>query len=122
MEVAHAQLSSTTRNFIVKYADDQTFDYDNYKPVDSNPDKKPFFSLLSVDNTRMKHLQLMARFLMIEQGKGYADLSDRKIEDFINQYKKDDGIDNNSFEDEAEAIAVLKNLKSFTRFLKTIPW
>src|SRR5699024_7931899 len=29
MEVAHAQLSSLTRNFIVKYADDQTFDYEN---------------------------------------------------------------------------------------------
>ena len=42
MEVAHAQLSSLTRNFIVKYADDQTFDYEGYKPVDNNPDKKPF--------------------------------------------------------------------------------
>lgn len=84
MEVAHAQLSSLTRNFIVKYADDQTFDYENYDPIDSNPDKKPFFSLLNVDNTRMKHLQFMARFLMVEHGNGYADLSDRKIEDFIN--------------------------------------
>jgi len=121
MEVAHAQLSSITRNFIVKYADDQTFDYDNYKPVDSNPDKKPFFSLLSVDNTRMKHLQFMARFLMIEQGGGYADLSDRKIEDIINQYKKDDGIDNHSFEDKAEAIAVLKNLKIFHEVFKDDP-
>ncbi|MBK9398583.1 MAG: DUF262 domain-containing protein [Saprospiraceae bacterium] len=32
MEVAHAQLSSLTRNFIVKYADDQTFDYNTYEP------------------------------------------------------------------------------------------
>ncbi len=112
MEVAHAQLSSTTRNFIVKYSDDQTFDYDNYKPIDLNPDKNPFFSLLDVDNTRMKHLQFMARFIMIEQG-GYADLSDRKIEEFIDQYKKDDGIDDNSFENETEAIAVLKNLNIF---------
>lgn len=72
MEVAHAQLSSLTRNFIVKYADDQSFDYNNYSPIDSNPDKKPFFTLLNVDNNRMKHLQFMARFVMIEQGSGYA--------------------------------------------------
>ena len=84
MEVAHAQLSSLTRNFIVKYADDQTFNYQDYKPINENSDKKPFFSLLSVDNIRMKHLQFMARFIMIERGDGYADLSDRKIEDFIN--------------------------------------
>jgi len=32
MEVAHAQLSSLSRNFIVKYADDLTFDYDKYEP------------------------------------------------------------------------------------------
>jgi len=35
MEVAHAQLSSLTRNFIVKYADDQTFDYNTYEPIDN---------------------------------------------------------------------------------------
>lgn len=121
MEVAHAQLSSLTRNFIVKYSDDQTFNYQDYKPVDNNPDKKPFFSLLSVDNTRMKHLQFMARFIMIERGEGYADLSDRKIEEFINIYKRDDGIGNYGFENEVVALATLKTLKVFYEIFKDDP-
>lgn len=121
MEVAHAQLSSLTRNFIVKYSDDQTFDYENYKPVDNNPDKKEFFSLLSVDNIRMKHLQFMARFIMIERGNGYADLSDRKIEDFINSFKEENGIGNHSYEDEPEAQATLKTLKIFYGIFKDDP-
>ncbi len=118
MEVAHAQLSSLTRNFIVKYADDQTFNYKDYEPVDENSDKKKVFSLLDVDNTRMKHLQFMARFLMIEQGNGYADLSDKKIEGFIDNYKQDDGIDNLDFESKPEAIATLKTLDVFYEIFK----
>ena len=121
MEVAHAQLSSITRNFIVKYSDDQSFDYQNYAPVDKNPNKMPFFSLLSVDNIRMKHLQFMARFIMVERGNGYADLSDKKIEDFINSAKQNDGIGNLAFEKEKEAIATLKNLKDFYELFKDDP-
>jgi 5-methylcytosine-specific restriction endonuclease McrA len=121
MEVAHAQLSSLTRNFIVKYADYQAFDYDNYAPIDDNKSKERFFLLLNVDNNRMKHLQFMARFLMIEQGNGYADLSDRKIEDFINSHKTPDGIGNDSFENEPEAIAVLKTLRVFYDIFKSDP-
>ncbi|MFK7865985.1 MAG: DUF262 domain-containing protein, partial [Alphaproteobacteria bacterium] len=89
MEVAHAQLSSVTRNFIVKYSDDQTFNYEDYKPVENNPDKLPFFSLMDVDNKRMKHLQLMARFVMIELNDGYTDIGDKKIVGFIDSYRKD---------------------------------
>lgn len=118
MEVAHAQLSSLTRNFIVKYADDQTFDYDNYAPIDENPNKERFFSLLDVDNTRMKHLQFIARFLMIEHGGGYADLSDRRIEDFINDAKRDDGIGDISYETTPEAKATLKTLRVFYDIFK----
>ena len=121
MEVAHAQLSSLTRNFIVKYADDQSFDYENYSPIDTNPNKIPFFTLLNVDNNRMKHLQFMARFVMIEQGSGYADLSDRKIEEFINNYKQEDGIGNDSFEQEQVAISTLKNLNTFYEIFKDDP-
>jgi 5-methylcytosine-specific restriction endonuclease McrA len=121
MEVAHAQLSSLTRNFIVKYADDQTFDYEKYDPIDSNPDKMKFFYLLNVDNTRMKHLQFMARFLLIEQADGYGDLSDRKIEEYINSAKQDDGIGNLSFEQNIVAIAVLHNLKTFYEIFKDDP-
>lgn len=118
MEVAHAQLSSITRNFIVKYADDQTFDYENYRPIDSNPDKKLFFELLDVDNIRMKHLQFMARFIMIERKGGYADLSDKKIEGFINDAKNDDGIGNFEYEKSPEAIATLKTLNVFYEIFK----
>jgi 5-methylcytosine-specific restriction endonuclease McrA len=121
MEVAHAQLSSLTRNFIVKYADDQTFDYKNYEPIESNPNKLPFFLLLNVDNNRMKHLQFMARFIMVEQGGGYADLSDRKIEEFINNAKQDDGIGNFSFEDEPEAKATIQTLNLFYDIFKDDP-
>ena len=121
MEVAHAQLSSLTRNFIVKYADDQTFDYEKYEPLDKNPDKKPFFSLLNVDNIRMKHLQFMARFLMIEQGGGYADLSDRKIQEFINNAKEEDGIGNLTFENTPEASATLQTVKLFYEIFKDDP-
>lgn len=117
MEVAHAQLSSLTRNFIVKYADDQAFDYEKYEPLDKNP----FFSLLDVDNIRMKHLQFMARFLMIEQGGGYADLSDRKIQEFINNAKEDDGIGNLTFENTPEANATLQTVKVFYEILKDDP-
>jgi hypothetical protein len=121
MEVAHAQLSSLTRNFIVKYADDQTFDYESYEPIDNNPNKHPFFKLLNVDNSRMKHLQFMARFLMIESGGGYADLSDRKVEDFINHSKQDDGIGNLSYESRGEAVSVLKSLDTFYNIFKDDP-
>lgn len=121
MEVAHAQLSSLTRNFIVKYADDQSFNYKNYEPIEKNESKHAFFKLLSVDNNRMKHLQFMARFLMIEENDGYADLSDRKIEDFINSQKKPDGIDNLSYELQPEALAVIKILNSFYDIFKDDP-
>lgn len=121
MEIAHAQLSSRTRNFIVKYSDDQTFDYKNYEPVDNNPDKLPFFKLLNVDNTRMKHLQFMARFVMIEIGDGYADLSDRKIAEFIDDAKTDNGIGDYSYEDEKVAKNTLKNLRTFYSIFENDP-
>ena len=50
METAHARLSSLSRNFVVKYADDITFDYDQYKPIDRNKDKHKF-SMLSIAPT-----------------------------------------------------------------------
>jgi len=69
----------------------------------------------------MKHLQFMARFIMIERGDGYADLSDRKIEEFINNSKQDDGIGNLDFEKEPEAISTLKTLKVFYEIFKEDP-
>ena len=118
MEVAHAQLSSLSRNFIVKYSDDLTFDYEAYKAIDSNPNKLNFFKLLDVNNDRMKHLQFMARFLLIEKANGYTDLSDKKITEFINEYKTQDGIGNYSFENEKTGIKVKTNLNTFYSIFK----
>ncbi|NEV93450.1 DUF262 domain-containing protein [Psychroflexus sp. YR1-1] len=118
MEVAHAQLSSLGRNFVVKYADDLTFDYNNYEPIDTNPDKMPFFKLLDVNNERMKHLQFMARFLLIEKNEGYADLGEKKITDFIEDTKVSDGIGDYSYENNSDAEGVRKNLKIFYDIFK----
>jgi len=121
MEIAHAQLSSLSRNFIVKYSDDLTFDYDKYEPIDTNPDKMPFFKLLNVDNIRMKHLQFMARFILIEKAGGYADLSDKKIAEFIDNEKTENGIGDYSYEDTSTATEVKKNLKTFYEIFKEDP-
>jgi 5-methylcytosine-specific restriction endonuclease McrA len=117
-EIGHAQLSSLTRNFIVKYADNQTFNYEDYTPVEDNTDKLNFFSILKVGNVRMEHLKFMSRFVMIEQSAGYADLGEKKMEEFIYSYKEEDGIGNNSFEEEAAAQATLSNLKTFYEIFK----
>jgi hypothetical protein len=69
----------------------------------------------------MKHLQFMARFTMIEKEGGYADLSDKKIEAFINDARTENGIGNYSFENSSEAIEVLKNLKTFYEVFKSDP-
>ncbi|PRP66269.1 HNH endonuclease family protein [Nonlabens agnitus] len=121
MEIAHAQLSSLSRNFIVKYADDLTFDYETYASVDGNPDKMPFFSLLNVDNDRMKHLQFMARFLLIENADGYADVGDKKITEFINDHKTVKGIGDYTFENSKVAVEVRKNLKAIHNIFKDDP-
>jgi 5-methylcytosine-specific restriction endonuclease McrA len=63
----------------------------------------------------------MARFLMIEQGGGYADLSDRKIEEFINNSKQDDGIGNLTFKNTHEANATRQALRAFYEIFKDDP-
>lgn len=110
MEVAHAQLSSWSRNFIVKFADDQSFDFENYEPLEQNKTRHPFFSILPVNNTRMKHLQLMARFTMLEEGEGTADLKGTAVSEFINRWKRDQGINNEGFEKRVSAQRVIKTL------------
>lgn len=70
MEVAHSRLSSLARNFVVKHADDQRFDYATYKPLDDNPDKHQFFQVIDRNNNRMQHLALLTRFLLIEEAGG----------------------------------------------------
>lgn len=118
MEIAHAKLSSLSRNFIVKYSDDETFDYDEYIPVDSNPFKHKFFQIIERDNNRMQHLTLMTRFLLIEEADGYAELKDAAVTDFIEKYVDKDGIGNFSFEETDIAKRCIKNLNLYYDIFK----
>jgi hypothetical protein len=121
MEIAHAKLSSLSRNFVVKYSDDETFDYDNYVPIDSNPDKHKFFQIIERDNNRMQHLTLMTRFLIIEEANGYAELKDVAVTEFIEKYVADDGIGNYTFENSEIAKNCIKNLNLFYDIFKNDP-
>lgn len=121
MEIAHSRLSSLSRNFIVKYSDDITFDYSNYQPIDDNKDKHPFFMLIQRNNDRMQHLGLMARFLLIEFADGPTDVRQSDVTDFIDKYQTTDGIGNYSFEHEKEAKSVLRNLDIFYEIFELDP-
>ena len=72
MEIAHARLSSLTRNFVEKYADDITFDFEKYEPVDDNRNKHLYFRIISRGNDRMQHLAMLTRFLIFEANDGPA--------------------------------------------------
>lgn len=112
METAHARLSSLARNFLVKYADDYDFDYENYKEIDPNPNKHLFFrETYTRSNNRMQHLSLLGRFLLLEQANGPTEVGDIAIEALINKTRQQDGIGNLSFEKEAAAKETLSNLQ-----------
>ena len=121
MEIEHAKLSSLSRNFIVKYSDDETFDYDKYEPVDANPHKHKFFQILGRKNDRMQHLTTMTRFLLIEEAGGYADLKDSAVVDFIVKYEIPDGIGNYSLENRDFAKTCLRNLNEFFSIFENDP-
>ena len=121
MEEAHSRLSSLVRNFVVKYADDQRFDYERYEPIDHNPDKHPFFTLLARKNDRMQHLALLARFLLVEKAGHIVDIKNSDIIQFIEDTKEDDGIGNFSLEKEAYAQRTLRNLTLFYEVFKDDP-
>lgn len=121
MEISHSRLASLTRNFVVKYSDDITFDYSNYKPVDHNKDKHHFFSIIQKSNNRMQHLALLTRFLLIEFADGPTDLKESNVSDIINKYQEDDGIGNYRFEETNEAKSVLKIMKTFYDIFKLDP-
>jgi hypothetical protein len=121
MEVAHAKLSSLSRNFIVKYSDDETFDFDKYVPVDENKNKHKFFQIIERGNDRMQHLSLMTRLLLIEEADGYADLKDAAVIDFIGKFDRADGIGNYTFEDTPIAKNCLQNLNLFYEIFKDDP-
>ncbi len=121
MEEAHSKLSSLVRNFAVKYADDQRFDYDNYRPIDSNPDKHKFFALLARNNNRMQHLALLVRFLLIESGSEIVDIRNADVMEFIETTQEKNGIGSYALEKEGYAKQVLQNLTVFYDVFKGNP-
>ena len=118
MEVAHARLSSLPRNFVVKYADDVSFDYDNYKPIEDNPDTHAFFRTITRPNDRMQHLAILTRLLILEEQYGPADISDTNVSQFIEKGHDPDGIGNYSYEDTAPAQSALSNMRAFYRVFR----
>ncbi|MCS3708107.1 hypothetical protein GGP62_003118 [Salinibacter ruber] len=121
MEVAHARLSSTARNFVVKYADDQTFDYGKYQPVAENPSKHPFFSIIRRKNNRMQHMALLTRFLILEEEGGPADIKQNDVQSYIDRYQTEDGIGSHEFEDTKAAQKALRNMQAFYRAFEEDP-
>jgi hypothetical protein len=121
MEVAHARLSSPVRNFLVKYADDITFDYETYKPVDENPNKHPFFDLIERGNDRMQHLSLMGRLLLIEKADGPIDIRDKLLATLIDETQTPEGIGDESYEKEKDAANLLRMLGTFYKIFKDDP-
>jgi hypothetical protein len=121
MEIAHARLSSPVRNFLVKYADDITFDYTGYKPIDENPDKHPFFSLIERNNDRMQHLSLFGRLLLIERSEGPTDIRDKVLAAWIDETQTPAGVGDYSYEKEKEALSLLRTLNQFHQIFKDDP-
>ncbi len=121
MEIAHARLSSPVRNFLVKYADDITFDYADYKPIDDNPDKHPFFSLIERNNDRMQHLSLFGRLLLVERSDGPTDIRDKILATWIDETQTQTGVGDYGFEKEKEAVSLLKTLNQFYEIFKDDP-
>jgi 5-methylcytosine-specific restriction endonuclease McrA len=121
MEIAHARLNSLSRNWIVKYGDDISFDYDKYIPIDKNLDKHNFFKVIDRNNDRMQHLMLLTRLLIIEENDGYSELKDTAVVEFIDKYEKPDGIGNYSLENESFAKRTITNMNLFYDIFKNDP-
>lgn len=121
MEIAHARLSSLVRNFITKYADDISFDFENYKPLDTNLHKHPFFKLIERGNDRMQHLALLGRLLLIEIADGPTDIRDELLIDLVDKTQQPDGVGNYSYETDKSAKELLKTLDVFYSAFKDDP-
>jgi hypothetical protein len=121
MEIAHSRVASLTRNFVVKYADELGFDYSAYEPVDHNTNKHPFFSIIDRGNDRMQHLALLTRLLILEENDGPSDVRESDVMAYIDKYQRDDGIGNESFENDAVAKETLRVMRAFYEIFKEDP-
>jgi len=121
MEIQHARVNSGPRNFVTKYADDTSYDFDNYEFVSENPYRHPFFGkVLGMRNDRMQHLLLLSRFLLLEFADGPTDLRQDKIEELFEKYPVT-VIGDSSFENKAEAKQCLRVLNKFYEIFKDDP-
>ena len=121
MEIAYSRLASLSRNFVEKYADDITFDFAKYEPLDSNPNKHPFFSVIERSNDRMQHLALLTRFLIFEEKDGPAEIQNADVMEYIDKHQVDDGIGNYSFEQSHIAKDTLSVMRAFYEIFKDDP-
>ncbi|MDL0140300.1 DUF262 domain-containing protein [Halobacterium salinarum] len=79
LEENHSKIYSPVRNYIVERADDIKFDMETYTSLDENPDRHEFFTLLNYGNNRLKHLGLLARFILIEIDEGPAKITNHEV-------------------------------------------
>ena len=99
METLHSRLHSSVRNFVTKYADDISYDFEKYQPIEKNNKRHHFFDkVLDMPNKRMQHLLLLTRFLMIEFNKGAVELKKERVEEFFEKYHAKDTIQEDDFE------------------------
>lgn len=118
MEVEHSKLYSGARSFVVKYADDISFDNEKYTSLNENASRHEFFCKLPMDNSRLQHLALLSRFLMLEFANGPTDIGTKRLGAFIDRW-----IDRDlqEFEETSEAKRCLKVLKVFSDILSFHP-
>ncbi len=122
MEKAHARLNSLVRNFLVKYADDISFDFDNYQPLDKNGSKHPFLrNIYKGRNDRMQHLAFLCRLLIFEEADGPADIKESDLTDFVTKAEVPNGIGDFSYEGKGIAKSVLGNLNFVFNVFKDAP-
>lgn len=107
-EIEHSKLYSASRNFIVKYADDISFNDEEYLSKDENPDRHKFFKIIKQNNDRLQNLALLARFLIIEFEDGPSELKDTEITKLMDHYSN---MSLSEFEKKKEVINCLNMLK-----------
>lgn len=118
MEVEHSKLYSAARNFITKYADNLSFDHEKYLSKDTNPNRHDFFNIIDLDNSRLQHLALLGRFLLLEFDNGPTDLGLAALSEFIDFW---DSKDLEEFENRKETMKCLKVLNTFYAILREDP-
>ncbi|GGM74058.1 hypothetical protein J2752_002628 [Halarchaeum rubridurum] len=79
IEKNHSKTYSPVRNFIVRMADDISFDRKNYESRDNNPNRHEFFTLLARNNDRLQQLSLLARFILIEIDEGPTKVTGKEV-------------------------------------------